>query len=133
MARYDERARAAAGRALAPISRGGKGQEVTIVTTTPGVFDPVTSITPVVVTTQIGSGVEEAYRAKSIDGSLILVGDKKLILSPFDNTGALMVQPVADKSTVILENGSKWTVKHNDPLSPAGLVILSNLQLRGAG
>lgn len=133
MANYDVRARAAAGRALAPIAQGGKGQVVTISTSTPGVFNPATSVTPVVTVVQTGSGVEEAYQARSIDGTLILVGDKKFILSPFNSAGGLLTKPEPDKSTVTLADGSLWTVKRVDPLSPAGLDIMFTLQLRGAG
>lgn len=132
MASYDERARAAAARALAPIAQGGKGQAVTITTSTPGTFDPATSIVPVTDVVQTGSGVEEAYSSRSVDGTLILVGDKKFLLSPLNSVGGVLTAPKPDKSVLTLADGSRWTVKRVDPLAPAGLATMFTLQLRGA-
>lgn len=120
MPAYDVRARAQAGRMLAPIAQSGKGQVVKI--TRRGVAEYQTT-----------SGVEEAYRAESIDGTLILTGDKKFLLSPFNSAGQPITQPEVDLCRLELADGSTWVIKACDPLKPAGLVIMTTLQLRGTG
>lgn len=131
MTAYDVRAKATAGRMLAPIANGGKGQVVTITTTTGGAFNEATDTTTgATTTTQTGSGVVENYSAHSIDGTVIQAGDIKLLLSPLNSAGAAITKPVADKSTVTLADGSAWAVKRVDPLSPAGVVVLFELQMR---
>jgi hypothetical protein len=122
---YDVRARATAARMLSPVSAGGKGQLVTL---TKGA------------TTQYGAGVEEAYSAFSIDGSLIKSGDKRFLLSAlkFNASGTLMspptalTAPVVDETTLTFADASIWRVKRCDLLAPAGLAILFQLQLRPA-
>lgn len=131
MTAYDVRARASAGRALAPIASGGKGQVVTL-TYQSTAYDTATGVATVTTTTATGSGVEESYSAFSIAQGLVLAGDKKFLLSPLTSAGAAITPPVPDKTTLTMADGVGWTVKKSDPLSPAGTPILYELQLRKA-
>lgn len=131
MTAYDVRAKAQAARTLNTKANGGRGQAVTLTRQT-GSYDTSTGVNTLTTTTQTGSGVEEAYSSRSIDGALIKVGDKKFLLSPLNSSGADLTAPVADETTITLADASVWTVKRVDPLAPAGTVVMFTLQLRGA-
>jgi hypothetical protein len=134
---YDLEDRLGAAEDLAPISQGGSGQMVTITTPFVGVFDPATDTTSAgAATTQIGSGVEVAYSANSVDGTLIRTGDKQFLLSAltFGADGVVtetpLTAPVAHRDTLTFGDGAVWAIKRVDPLSPAGRPIIYTLQLR---
>lgn len=130
MVAYDVRARNTAVRMLKPKSQGGKGQEVTVEIVSGGTFDPATDTTTgETTTTETGSGVEEAYSAQSIDGTTILSGDVKFLLSPLKTDGTALTAPVADRSTLTKDDGA-WIVKKVDRIAPAGTVVMYILQLR---
>lgn len=137
MTAYDERARASADRMLAPKSRGGKGQVVKLEGLTAGAYD-TSDATAVVATAAAvyGSGVEEAYLTSRIDGSLIRAGDKKFHLgtakltSAGASTGQRLSAPVVDQTLVTFPDGSVWTVKNVESVSPAGLAVMWTLSLR---
>ncbi len=120
MAAYDLEARDTAAIALAPVSQGGFGQVVQI--TRGGVAE-----------FQTGSGLEQTYSASSIDGTLILAGDKLFLLSPFNIAGVPITPPEPDLDRIQFADGSTWQIKRVDPLSPAGTVIMFTLQLRSSG
>lgn len=133
MADYDLEARADAVAELAPIAQGGSGQTVTLhQPVTDGVYDPATdTVTGAsLADDHEGSGVELQYDARSIDGTVILAGDVKFVLSPEKTDGTLMPQPVADVDTLVY-GGKTWTIKRVNTLSPAGNIVLFELQLRG--
>ena len=118
---------------LAPISKGGKGQPVTI--TWPGktVVDPETD------TAKVGeprieqcSGVEEAYSAFTVGQGLVLAGDVKFLLSPLQRDGTPVTPPVAGL-VLAKADGKPWTVVRVDTLAPAGVAVMFTLQLRKGG
>lgn len=128
---YDDRAKAAAARALAPIAQGGKGQEVTLHQPgTGGTYDPATDTTTggSAAVDHVGSGLEEAYSAFSVASGVVAAGDIKLLLSPLKADGSDMPQPVADSWTLTKADGT-WAIKKVDPLSPAGTDVMFTLQL----
>jgi hypothetical protein len=129
MTAYDTRAKAQAARMLNTIANGGKGQAVTITRQSAGAYDPATGTAAITTTTQSGTGVELDYTIRELDSTLIQQGDKKLLLSPLNAAGAALTKPEID-DTVTLADSSVWTIKNNRPLSPAGTVILFELQLR---
>jgi hypothetical protein len=127
---YDDRAQATAARVLAPKSAGGKGQQVTLEVTTPGKYDPTTGSTGSgSITRQVGSGIEEHFRSTQIDGSLIMVGDVRFMLSPLTTDGDLITTAVVD-ALVEYPDGRKWRVKGAEPFSPAGTLVYTMLHLR---
>lgn len=131
MTAYDLRARATASRMLAPVSRGGKGQEVTLHQPAVTSYDPATDTTTVVTAAQdhIGSGVETKYDARSVAAGLVQAGDIKLLLSPVKLDGSEMPKPEADSWKLTKADGV-WTVKLVTPTSPAGNVVMYEIQLR---
>jgi hypothetical protein len=100
------------------------GAAATLTRTTAGAYDPETGTsTPETVTTQNVTAVCIDYAAEFIDGSLIQRGDKQVFLSPKDITA-----PAAgDKFTW---QGAEYSVIAVTPLSPAGTVVLYELQAR---
>lgn len=138
MTAYDVRARASAGRALAPIARGGKGQVVVLTRVTVGAYDPATGTIPQVITSQTTSGAVFEYTSflrgglRNEPGSLILAGDKQILISPFKADGTPLDPPPQTDDTVTLADGSTFTITHNSPLSPAGTAVIFDCNIRGA-
>lgn len=130
MAAYDDRAQATAARVLAVKASGGKGQQVTLEVVDQGAYDPATGATGAgSITRQVGSGIEEHFRAGQIDGALIMVGDVRFMLSPRTTTGELITTAVVD-ATLEYADGRKWRVKGAEPLAPAGTPVYTMLHLR---
>lgn len=133
MTAYDLRARATAARNLAPVSRGGKGQEVTLhQPASEGTYDPATDTTTGATppADHDGSGIELKYDTESVAAGLVAAGDIKFLLSPLKLDGALMPEPVADSWSITV-GGKPYTIKRVTPTRPAGNVIMQELQLRG--
>lgn len=106
------------------------GLAVILTRSVPGSYSPSTGgVGSPTVTTQECLAVEEAYRAGEIDGTLVRAGDKKLILSPKVSSGASVTAPDTT-DTVTFADGSVWTVKAVEPLSPGGTALIYTLQLR---
>lgn len=100
------------------------GQAVTITRRVQGSYNTTTSVAPVTETTQTTKGVTDVYKFKEVDGSLIQVGDIKVILSAQNITAPT----VNDKITLL--DGTVWVVKTVDPISPGGVPIVYTCQLR---
>lgn len=130
MTAYDVRARSTAARMLAPKSKGGKGQEVTLTQPAATSYDPATDTTTVVTPAQdhAGSGVETKYDARSVAAGLVQAGDIKFLLSPVKLDGSEMPKPEADSWKLTKADGL-WTVKLVTPTSPAGNVVMYEIQL----
>lgn len=130
---YDVRAAAQAARNLAPKTKGGKGQVLTVILPSVGnVFDPVTrkniQAPPV---RHEGSGIELFYESREIDGKSILTGDRKLMISPKKTNGEDM--PEFDSKAIIeLASGVQLQVINAGALKPAGVVVYYEAQARGA-
>lgn len=106
------------------------GQTVTLTESVPGSYDPATGATgSASVTTQTGKAVMIDYSSRSIDGTLIMAGDKMLKLSPLDTSGAQLTPPKPE-STVTMADGTVWTVKRVEAKNPAGVAVLYTLQVR---
>jgi hypothetical protein len=129
---YDDRARATAIRMLALKADGGKGQAVTLTRagTGSGSRNATTGVyTPAGAATQTGSGIEDVYKAHEIDGTLILSGDMKFMLSPVTSAGADIVEPPLNST--VTYSGKTKTVKAVERVAPAGVVAYYVLQVRG--
>lgn len=130
---YDLRAQQTAHRSLKPKSQGGKGQEVQIISSIPGAYDPATGTSsPAVSVVQRGCGIELAYKASEIDGTLIRRGDKKFMLSALSVLGQPLTLPKVG-FRVVYESGEASRIEAVDAFIPAGAVVYSYLQLRGPG
>lgn len=75
-------------------------------------------------TTQTANGVITNYDTKDIDGSQVLRGDKRLLLSPI---GITSIKPDA-KVTIA---GISYNVITVNETNPAGVALVYDLQIRG--
>ena len=132
MSTYDERARALAKKMLAMKDSDGKGQAVTITHNSSGAYDPASSAVTVTTTTQFGSGLIREYNLRQIDGTLVQIGDRALRLSPYTVDGVILDPAPAIDDLVTLSTGETYTIKAVSPMSPAGLAIFYDCNIRGA-
>ena len=123
---YD-RAKATATRMLAPRSKGGKGLELVLRRETLGEYDPDNPQPPGELVLN-GSGFREEYDDKYIDGTLIVRGDVKLLVSPVQLSGADMPLPLSNDR--IQFDGTTYTVIAVGPWNYAGLAVGFELQVR---
>lgn len=123
---YD-RAKALATRMLAPRSKGGKGLELVLRRETLGEYDPDAPTAPSELVVN-GSGFREEYDDKYIDGTLIVRGDVKLLVSPVQLTGQAMPLPLSNDR--IQFDGTTYTVIAVGPWNYAGLAVGFELQVR---
>lgn len=64
----------------------------------------------------------------TINGTLIKSGDRKIFMSPLDDTGAALAQMKVDD--LILAGGVTYAVKNVDKVAPGGIVVLWQLVAR---
>lgn len=100
------------------------GQAITITSRAQGAYTASTSSYAVTETTQTTRGVIDQYKSREIDGTLIQVGDSKLIIAAQGLTAPTI------NDTVTLADSSKLTIKNIDPISPAGTPIIYICQVR---
>jgi len=107
------------------------GQAVTLSHASAGVYDPATGgITGATSSTQYGTGAVIDWAANQVDGSLILATDKHLLLSPLNTAGGALTPPVLG-DTVTDASGVVYTiVAPLKTVSPAGTVVLFDINLR---
>lgn len=105
------------------------GQAVTLTHVEPGTYVPGEGITNTT-TTQAGTGAVVDWDAGQINGTLILIGDKRLLLSPLNTTGTVLTAPVLG-DTVTDAVGVVYTlVAPLKTVSPAVTVVLYDCNLR---
>ena len=108
----------------------GKGQTVTITHVVPGTYDPATGGVTNTTTTQTGTGAVMDWDARQVDGTLIKIGDKKLLLSPLNTAGTVLTAPVLG-DTVTDAAGTVYTlVAPLSTLSPSGTAVLYTCNMR---
>ena len=123
---YD-RSKALATRMLAPRSKGGKGLELVLRRESIGEYDPDAPSAPSEMVVN-GSGFREEYDNKYIDGTLIVRGDVKLLVSPAQLNGADMPTPLSNDR--IQFDGTTYSVIAVGPWNYAGLAVGFELQVR---
>lgn len=106
-----------------------KGGIVVLRQVVTGEYDPGLGTAPSTTTDYVGTGVKINYEAENIDGTLILAGDQKLLLSPLQRNGLPMPQPTA--ADLVLFGGASFTVKAVETTAPVDVAVLHTLQLRG--
>ena len=99
-----------------------KGQNLTFGRETSSGFDPILGVNTTTSSTYTGYGVSTQYNKKEIDGTIIQIGDIKLILQK-TTTDPLRGDTVTVDSIV-------YRVMDIEPVSPAGTVVIRKLQLR---
>ncbi len=134
------RAKATAARLLNTVANLGNAQTIILTRdiSSPGNYDTNTgSIMGAITASQTGSGVVFEYNTfirsgtRSEAGSLIQSGDKQLLLSPLDSTGADLVPPT-EGTRARLADGTSYTITAVAAQSPAGPVIYYECNIRGA-
>lgn len=102
------------------------GQAIALIRTTDGVYDPNTSrVVGATTSTFTGFGAAFEYEQRAIDGTNIRIGDRRVYLGP-----TLGTTPQTG-DTLILADGTRLSVVRSRPLSPAGIVVLHEVQGRG--
>ncbi len=114
------------------------GQAVVITSNSAGAYNPANGTVSLTTGTQHGVGLifdwgSENHPAEGesvLNGTLIKVGDRKLILSPKDTvTGLNLTEPsIGDLATI---NGIVYTITNPiKPLNPGGTVVLIICNIR---
>ena len=108
----------------------GKGQSLTLTKVTAGTYDPTTGgFTGAGTSTQSAYGAIFDYGTKQIDGTLIKVGDKQLLLSAFKTDGSALIAPALGDTVTV--GGVTYTlVEPLKEVNPAGTVVLFDVNLR---
>lgn len=104
-----------------------EGPELVLRRETLGEYDPDAPSAPSELVVN-GSGFREEYDNKYIDGTLIVRGDVKLLVSPVQLTGADMPTPLSNDR--IQFDGTTYTVIAVGPWNYAGLAVGFELQVR---
>lgn len=106
------------------------GQELTLTRVIEGAYDTATSSAATTTSTQTGIGAIFDRGDKDIDGTLIRVGDKQLILSPLNSDGVAITAPQLG-DTVTTAAVDRYTVEEPlKELNPGGTVVAYDCNLR---
>jgi hypothetical protein len=75
-------------------------------------------------------GIEEGVTARDlgvgvINGTLIKSGDRKILMSALDDTGAALTQ--MKNEDLVLAGGVTYTVKNVDRVAPGGITVMWQL------
>ena len=101
-----------------------KGQPMTLIKREPGAYDPTTASGTVSEVLHACTGVELDYPAGAIDGTLVIRGDRRVLLSPV----GLAASPQTEDSMTI--GASHRKIMSARKVAPAGDVVLWELQVR---
>jgi len=108
----------------------GKGQTVTLTHVVPGTYDPATGGVTNTTTTQAGTGAVMEWDARQVDGTLIKIGDKQLLLSPLNTAGAALTAPVLGDTVTDAAATVYTLVAPLNTLSPSGTAVLYTCNMR---
>lgn len=100
------------------------GRAVTLRSSGGDTYDPATATREVYQTEYATIGLMLDYQQSDIDGTLIQVGDQKVYMEP-------SVEVAPKTGDEILINDVVFKVIKSRPVSPAGVVVLHELQVRG--
>lgn len=123
-----DRGRALAIRMLAPRPQG-KGLGLVLRKKTVGEYNPETGGQGVVWTDTSGSGLRTNYDQQDIDGSYILQGDTRILMSPTAADGSDIPEP--STNDMILFDGNEYNIIRVGPWDYAGVTCGYELQCRG--
>ena len=108
------------------------GQLMTLTLKQPGTYAGGAKIPGVPVIKQAW-GVETAVTLRDlgvgvINGTLIKSGDRKVLMSAFDDGGAALPEPKVDD--LVLAGGVTYAIKNIEKIAPAGAVVMWQLVAR---
>jgi hypothetical protein len=98
------------------------GRSVTHTIRTAGTYDPATGLVTVTETTQAAIAALFDYGTKDIDGTLIVMGDKRALIA------TLTTMPKPDDFLTV--GSVVWTIKQVNELNPAGTYVMYEAQIR---
>ena len=129
----------------------GKGQAVTLKHVIPGEYVPGEGIVNTL-SLQYGTGAIAEWDSKQVDGTLILIGDKRLLLSPLNTAGLALTAPILGDTITnedVMAIGLDWLEQASKgkffveaagvvytfvaplkTISPAGTAVLYDCNLR---
>lgn len=100
------------------------GQPMLLSRTVPGAYNPTTGSSAVSVASVVtATGLAFDYEFKNVDNKLIRQGDKQVYLS----VSGLDMAPTIDDNLAF--GGASYTVKSVKELSPAGIVVMYELNV----
>lgn len=100
------------------------GMDTTLTRTVPGGYDPETGTTTgPTVTTWTGTGARFDYTQRDIDGTLIRVGDRRVLIGVDGMTLPLT-------GDVVTLGVRSFTVVQASEIAPAGVAVLFDVQVR---
>ena len=94
-------------------------------------YNPVTDSHPEIVDEYPVRVLIEAFNTRDIDGSVIQVGDKKLLVPVLDSTAATLPRLDVEDKVEIEYDGRVWNPISVVPLCPAGVPVLYTIHVRG--
>lgn len=107
----------------------GKGQIVTLTSNVAGTYDAATGTSTITTSTQSIYAAVFDYGAKQIDGTLIKMGDKQLLVSALNTSGATITAPVVN-DTVTVDGVVYTIVGPIKTIAPAGTVVMYDCNIR---
>ena len=107
-----------------------KGQIITLTTIVPGTYDIAASKVTNTTITQTGTGAVIDWSSRQIDGNLIKIGDKNLLLSPLNTAGAALTAPILGDKVTDAAGVIYTVVAPLKTVSPAGTLVLFDCNLR---
>jgi hypothetical protein len=99
------------------------GRSVTHTIRTAGTYDPATGLITVTETTQSATAALFDYGTKDIDGTLIVMGDKRALIA-----ANITTMPKPDDTLTV--GSVVWTIKQVNELNPAGTSVMYEAQVR---
>ena len=98
------------------------GGPMTLQVVNQSAYDPATGTAALPASSHQFVGVKLDYQQREIDGKLVLVGDQKVYMP------AALSPKFGD---LILVDGSVFKVIRSKPLAPGGVLVFSEVQVRG--
>ena len=106
-----------------------KGQSVVLKHTVVGEYVPGSGV-ETSTTTQYGTGAVTEWDSRQVDGTLIMIGDKRLLLSPLNTSGAALTAPVLGDTVTDAASKVYTLTVPLETLSPAGTPVLYTCNMR---
>ena len=106
-----------------------KGQSVTLKHTVVGEYVPGSGV-ETSTTTQYGTGAVTEWDSRQVDGTLIMTGDKRLLLSPLNTSGVALTAPVLGDTVTDAASKVYTLTVPLETLNPAGTAVLYTCNMR---
>ena len=107
------------------------GDDIIVRCTTYGTYDPVSDTYATSSTSYNGKCVITNFSKRDIDGTLVQVGDRRLLLSALDMDGETLPELEGRDDLQFVYNSRVLNVLGIDSLKPGGTVLLYKLHIRG--